>query len=139
MTRKKRNVFELLSLKEKIKYVKKTRQVGVLREELNRARILVDQLDEAIAATEDEQGEQMAGTLRANGWYRDQMMVQKETVSNRKEFLSTEVANEEKELIQIRLKQDRSRDRAREVERQEAIERESRQDRILNDRGRRRD
>lgn len=139
MTRKKRNIFELLSLKEKIKFVKKTRQVGVLREELGRVRVLSDQLDEAIAATRDTQGEQMAGALRANNWYRDKMMAQKDTVDNRNEFLTSEVENEEKALIQIRLKQDRSRDRADDYRRQQALERENKSDRLLNDRGRRRD
>ncbi len=139
MTRKKRNVFELLSLKEKIKYVKKTRQVGLLREELTRVQILADQLDEAIAKSQDVKGEQQAGALRVNGWYRDQMMAQKETVDNRSEFLSTEVANEEKALIQIRLKQDRSNDRAHAYRRQEAVARENKRDREITDRGRRRD
>lgn len=102
-------------------------------------RVLSDQLDEAIAATRDTQGEQMAGALRANNWYRDKMMAQKDTVDNRNEFLTSEVENEEKALIQIRLKQDRSRDRADDYRRQQALERENKSDRLLNDRGRRRD
>jgi hypothetical protein len=119
-----RSVFELLALREKISVTKKSRNLSLLRQELEKTERLRDQLDEAIDQTEDGIGEQTAGQLRANSWYRGQMMDQRETMRNRESFLSQEVDNTRRDVAQTRRRENRAADLAQSRKKSEAQARE---------------
>lgn len=107
-----RSVFELLALREKIAITKKSRNLSFLRQELEKTERIRGQLDTAIDETDDGAGEQTAGQLRANNWYRGQMLEQRETMRNRETFLAHEVDTTRQEVARSRRRETRAEDLA---------------------------
>lgn len=107
-----RSVFELLALREKIAITKKSRNLSFLRQELEKTERIRGQLDTAIDETDDGVGEQTAGQLRANNWYRGQMLEQRETMRNRETFLAQEVDTTRQEVARSRRRETRAEDLA---------------------------
>lgn len=131
-----RSVFELLALREKISITKKSRNLSLLRQELEKTERLRDQLDAAIDQTENGIGEQTAGQLRANSWYRGQMMDQRDTMRNRESFLSQEVDTTRRDVAQSRRRKTRAADLATARKKTEAQDREDKAESDLFDRRR---
>ncbi len=131
-----RSVFELLALREKISITKKSRNLSLLRQELEKTERLRDQLDAAIDQTENGIGEQTAGQLRANNWYRGQMMEQRDTMRNRESFLSQEVDTTRRDVAQSRRRETRAADVATARKKTEAQDREDKAESDLFDRRR---
>jgi len=131
-----RSVFELLALREKILITKKSRNLSLLRQELEKTERLRDQLDAAIDQTENGIGEQTAGQLRANNWYRGQMMEQRDTMRNRESFLSQEVDTTRRDVAQSRRRETRAADLATARKQTEAQDREDKAESDLFDRRR---
>jgi hypothetical protein len=131
-----RSVFELLALREKISITKKSRSLSLLRQELEKTERLRDQLDAAIDQTENGTGEQTAGQLRANSWYRGQMMEQRDTMRNRESFLSQEVDTTRRDVAQSRRRETRAADLANARKKTEAQAREDKAESDLFDRRR---
>jgi hypothetical protein len=124
MSSNRKNIFELMALKEKIGITRKMKNVSLLREELGKTTDLKDQLGEAVAATKTPAGQQTAGQLRANSWYLTQILDQLETIENRETFLSKEVKNEDIAIAKARQKRDKSLDKSAEIYLQQANLRE---------------
>jgi hypothetical protein len=131
-----RSVFELLALREKISITKKSRNLSLLRQELEKTERLRDQLDAAIDQTENGIGEQTAGQLRANNWYRGQMMEQRDTMRNRESFLSQEVDTTRRDVAQSRRRETRAAELATTRKKTEAQDREDKAESDLFDRRR---
>lgn len=109
---KRRSVFELLALKEKLSIQKKSQNMNVLAQELGKTEKLRGQLDDAIEQTGDPAGEQLAGQLRSNSWYRGKMMEQREAMRNREEFLASELSSTRKDVAQARQRETRATQKA---------------------------
>ncbi|MDC3401492.1 insulinase family protein [Alphaproteobacteria bacterium] len=115
MSNTRKNIFELMALKEKIGITRKMKNVSLLREELGRTTDLKGQLGEAVTATKTPDGEQTAGQLRANSWYLTQILDQLDTIENRETFLSKEVKDEEMAIAKSRQKRDKSLEKSAEI------------------------
>ena len=120
-----KNIFELIALKEKIAIARKIKAVNVLQDEITKAEILEEQLDDALQATQDQTGEQNIGQLRSNAWYRTQIMDQRSSVKNRHEFLSNEVSSERLSIAQARLKREKSVEKSQTYKTSQLLEKEN--------------
>jgi hypothetical protein len=115
-----RSVFHLMALKQKVALARKTRAVQTLQEELVRTEGVRDRLAEMADDMTVPLGETTVGHLRSASWYGNQVQEQLETISNRAEFLTEEVASHRRDAARVRHQHNRA------VEKGEAHDRQLR-------------
>ena len=82
-------IFEKVALKQRLDVMRKSRSLAVLREELEKAESLCEQLDSILENITTRTGKQSVASLRADSWYRTNVLEQLKTLENRSQFLQT--------------------------------------------------
>lgn len=121
-----RSVFHLFALKQKVALVKKNRTLQTLQSELDRTTGIRDQLSEMAGTMNMPIGETTVRHLRSASWYGNQVQEQLDAISNRAEFLSTEVTTHRQDIAMTRHKQERALEKSAEHDRAEKEAREAR-------------
>jgi uncharacterized protein YdaT len=98
--------------------MRKSRSLAVLREELQKTESLCEQLDAILKDIMTRTGEQSVASLRADSWYRTNVLEQLKTLENRGQFLRTEINDANMELAKVRRKETRALEAARDQKRQ---------------------
>ena len=111
-------IFEKVALKQRLDVMRKSRSLAVLREELQKTESLCEQLDAILKDIMTRTGKQSAASLRADNWYRTNVLEQLKTLENRSQFLQTEIHNANTELAKVRRKETRALEAARDQKRQ---------------------
>ena len=111
-------IFEKLALKKRLDVMRKSRSLAVLREELEKTESLCEQLDAILKDIMTRTGKQSVASLRADSWYRTNVLEQLKTLENRSQFLQTEIHNANKGLAKVRRKETRALEAARDQKRQ---------------------
>ena len=111
-------IFEKVALKQRLDVMRKSRSLAVLREELEKAESLCEQLDAILKDITTRTGKQSVASLRADSWYRTNVLEQLKTLENRSQFLQTEIHNTNKEIAKVRRKETRALEAARDQKRQ---------------------
>ena len=106
-------IFEKIALKQRLDVLRKSRSLAVLREELQKTESLCEQLDGILKDIIARTGEQSVASLRANSWYRANVLEQLKTLENRGQFLRTEIHDANTELAKARRKETRAQDAAK--------------------------
>ena len=106
-------MFEKIALKQRLDVMRKSRSLAVLREELQKTESLCEQLDGILKDIMARTGEQSVASLRADSWYRANVLEQLETLENRGQFLRTEIHDANTELAKARRKETRAQDAAK--------------------------
>ena len=123
-----KSLFHRFALKQKLALVRKTKAVKTLQDELDRAVNVRDQLAEMAEGMSVPVGETTIRHLRSASWYGNQVHDQLNTISNRTEFLSEEVAGHRRDAAQTRhrlsraVERSEAEDRARQTEREERFD-----------------
>ncbi|MED5324573.1 MAG: hypothetical protein VYB91_07140, partial [Pseudomonadota bacterium] len=84
-------IFEKIALKQRVDVMRKSRSLAVLREELQKTESLCEQLDVILKDIMARTGEQSVASLRADSWYRSNVLEQLKTLENRGQFLRSEI------------------------------------------------
>jgi uncharacterized protein YdaT len=111
-------IFEKVALKQRLDVMRKSRSLAVLREELQKTESLCEQLDAILKDIMTRTGEQSVASLRADSWYRTNVLEQLKTLENRGQFLRTEINDANTELAKERRKETRALEAARDQKRQ---------------------
>ena len=111
-------IFEKVALKQRLDVMRKSRSLAVLREELEKAESLCEQLDAILKDITTRTGKQSVASLRADSWYRTNVLEQLKTLENRSQFLQTEIHNTNKDIAKVRRKETRALEAARDQKRQ---------------------
>ncbi len=111
-------IFEKVALKQRLDVMRKSRNLAVLREELQKTESLCEQLDAILKDIMTRTGEQSVASLRADSWYRTNVLEQLKTLENRSQFLQTEIHDANTELVKVRRKETRALEAARDQKRQ---------------------
>ena len=111
-------IFEKVALKQRLDVMRKSRSLAVLREELEKAESLCEQLDSILENITTRTGKQSVASLRADSWYRTNVLEQLKTLENRSQFLQTEIHNTNKEIAKVRRRETRALEAARDQKRQ---------------------
>ena len=111
-------IFEKVALKQRLDVMRKSRNLAVLREELQKTESLCEQLDAILKDIMTRTGEQSVASLRADSWYRTNVLEQLKTLENRSQFLRTEINDANTELAKVRRKETRALEAARDQKRQ---------------------
>ena len=106
-------IFEKIALKQRLDVMRKSRSLTVLREELQKTESLCEQLDGILKDIMARTGEQSVASLRADSWYRANVLEQLETLENRGQFLRTEIHDANTELAKARRKETRAQHAAK--------------------------
>ena len=106
-------IFEKVALKQRLDVMRKSRSLAVLREELQKTKSLCEQLDAILKDIMTRKGEQSVASLRADSWYRTNVLEQLKTLENRGQFLRTEINDANTELAKVRRKETRALEAAR--------------------------
>jgi hypothetical protein len=106
-------IFEKVALKQRLDVMRKSRSLAVLREELQKTESLCEQLDGILNDIMARTGEQSVASLRANSWYRSNVLEQLKTLENRVQFLRTEIHDANRELAKARRRKTRAQDAAK--------------------------
>ena len=106
-------IYEKIALKQRLDVMRKSRSLAVLREELQKTESLCEQLDGILKDIMARTGEQSVASLRADSWYRANVLEQLETLENRGQFLRTEIHDANTELAKARRKETRAQDAAK--------------------------
>ena len=111
-------IFEKVALKQRLDVMRKSRSLAVLREELQKTESLCEQLDAILKDIMTRTGKQSVASLRADSWYRTNVLEQLKTLENRIQFLQTEIHNAKTELAKVRRKETRAIEAAHDQKRQ---------------------
>ena len=103
-------IFEKVALKQRLDVMRKSRSLAVLREELQKTEILCEQLEGILKDIMAHTGEQSVANLRADSWYRSNVLEQLKTLENRGQFLRAEIHDAKRELAKARRKETRAHD-----------------------------
>ena len=106
-------IFEKIALKQRVDVMRKSRSLAVLREELQKTESLCEQLDVILKDIMARTGEQSVASLRADSWYRSNVLEQLKTLENRGQFLRSEIHDANTELAKARRKETRAYDAAK--------------------------
>ena len=106
-------IFEKIALKQRLDVMRKSRSLAVLREELQKTKSLCEQLDAILKDIMTRVGKQSVASLRADSWYRTNVLEQLKTLENRRQFLQAEIHNANTELAKVRRKETRALEAAR--------------------------
>ena len=106
-------IFEKIALKQRVDVMRKSRSLAVLREELQKTESLCEQLDSILKDIMARTGEQSVASLRADSWYRSNVLEQLKTLENRGQFLRSEIHDANTELAKARRKETRAHDAAK--------------------------
>ena len=106
-------IFEKIALKQRVDVMRKSRRLAVLREELQKTESLCEQLDGILKDIMARTGEQSVASLRADSWYRSNVLEQLKTLENRGQFLRSEIYDANTELAKARRKETRAYDAAK--------------------------
>jgi len=124
---KRKSIFERMAMKQKVSMVKKNQAMQTLREELDRTNALRDQLSDIAEETAIKSGPTTAMHIRSANWYAGQIQEQLVTMSNRSEFLVTEVSAQQAVMAEERYRHKRSLEKHDEYCRQQRAAAEDRQ------------
>ena len=111
-------IFEKVALKQRLDVMRKSRSLAVLCEELEKTESLCEQLDAILKDIMTRTGKQSVASLRADSWYRTNVLEQLKTLENRSQFLQIEIHNANKEIAKVRRKETRALEAARDQRRQ---------------------
>ena len=106
-------IFEKVALKQRLDVTRKLRNLAVLREELQKTESLCEQLEGILKDIMVHTGEQSVASLRADSWYRSNVLEQLKTLENRSQFLRAEIHDANRELAKARRKKARAQDAAK--------------------------
>ncbi len=106
-------IFEKVALKQRLDVMRKSRSLAVLREELQKTESLCEQLEGILKDIMARTGEQSVANLRADSWYRSNVLEQLKTLENRGQFLRAEIHDANRELAKARRKETRAYDVAK--------------------------
>ena len=93
--------------------MRKSRSLAVLGDELQKTENLCEKLDAILKDIATRTGEQSVASLRADSWYRTNVLDQLKTLESRSEFLRTEIQDAKTELAKARRKETRAHDVAK--------------------------
>ena len=113
MTPPREKIFEKVALKQRLDVMRKSRSLAVLREELQKTESLCEQLEGILKGIMAHTGEQSVASLRANSWYRSNVLEQLKTLENRVQFLRAEIHDANRELAKARRRKTRAQDAAK--------------------------
>ena len=126
-----KSLFHRLALKQKVALVRKTKAVKTLKDELDRAANVRDQLAEIAGGISVPEGETTMRHLRSASWYGNQVHEQLKTISNRTEFLSEEVESHRREAAKARYQHSRAAERSEADDQARQLAREARFDALM--------
>ena len=106
-------IFEKVALKQRLDVMRKSRSLAVLREELQKTESLCEQLEGILKDIMAHTGKQDVAKLRADSWYRSNVLEQLKTLENRGQFLRAEINDANRELAKARRKETRAHDAAK--------------------------
>ena len=106
-------IFEKVAFKQRLDVMRKSRSLAVLREELQKTESLCEQLEGILKDIIVPTGEQSVASLRADSWYRSNVLEQLKTLENRGQFLRAEIRDANRELAEARCKKTRAKDAAK--------------------------
>ena len=106
-------IFKKVALKQRLDVMRKSRSLAVLREELQKTESLCEQLEGILKDIMAHTGEQSVANLRADSWYRSNVLEQLKTLENRGQFLRAEIHDANRELAKARRKETRANDAAK--------------------------
>ena len=106
-------IFEKVALKQRLDGMRKSRSLAVLREELQKTESLCEQLEGILKDITVRSGEQSVASMRADSWYRSNVLEQLKTLENRGQFLRAEIHDANRELAKARRKKTRAQDAAK--------------------------
>ena len=106
-------IFEKVALKQRLDVMRKSRSLAVLREELQKTESLCEQLEGILKDIMVHTGERSVASLRADSWYRSNVLEQLKTLENRGQFLRAEIRDANRELAKARRKKTRAKDAAK--------------------------
>ena len=106
-------IFEKVALKQRLDVMRKSRSLAVLREELQKTESLCEQLEGILKDITVRTGEQSVASMRADSWYRSNVLEQLKTLENRGQFLRAEIHDANRELAKARRKKTRAQDAAK--------------------------
>ena len=106
-------IFEKVAFKQRLDVMRKSRSLAVLREELQKTESLCEQLESILKDITVHTGEQSVASLRADSWYRSNVLEQLKTLENRGQFLRAEIRDANRELAEARCKKTRAKDAAK--------------------------
>ena len=106
-------IFEKVAFKQRLDVMRKSRGLAVLREELQKTESLCEQLEGILKDIIVHTGEQSVASLRADSWYRSNVLEQLKTLENRGQFLRAEIRDANRELAEARCKKTRAKDAAK--------------------------
>ena len=106
-------IFEKIALKQRVDVMRKSRSLAVLREELQKTESLCEQLEGILKDITVRSGEQSVASMRADSWYRSNVLEQLKTLENRGQFLRAEILDANRELANARRKKTRAQDAAK--------------------------
>ncbi len=124
--KKRKSIYERLSLKQKVEMARKSQAMRTLREELERTNKIQTQLSAIIDDTAIKPGATTAMQIRSSSWYATRVYEQLTTISNRNEFLDAEVSAQEQQLAAERYRYELSVKKGIEHRRREREQREDR-------------
>ena len=117
MARPREKLFQKFALKQRLEVMRKSRALSVLKEELQKTETLCGQLDDILKDIMTRTGEQSVASLRADSWYRTNVLEQLKTLENRSQFLRSEIDDANVDLAKARRKEERAQEAARDHKR----------------------
>ena len=120
------SLFHRFALKQKVAFVRKTKAMKTVQEELDRAANVRDQLAEMAVGMSVPEGETTIRHLRSASWYGNQVHEQLKTISNRAEFLLEEVASHRRDAARARHQHSRAVERSEADDQARQLAREAR-------------
>ena len=123
-----KKIFEKVALKQRLDVMRKSRNLAVLREELQKTESLCEQLSTVLKDIMTRTGKQSVASLRADSWYRTNVLEQLKTLENRSQFLQTEIHSANEELAKVRRKETRALEAVSHQKRQELEKAEQKQE-----------
>ena len=123
-----KKIFEKVALKQRLDVMRKSRNLAVLREELQKTESLCEQLSTVLKDIMTRTGKQSVASLRADSWYRTNVLEQLKTLENRGQFLQSEIHNANTELAKVRRKETRALEAVSHQKRQELKKAEQKQE-----------
>ncbi|MEC9139470.1 MAG: hypothetical protein VYA43_02580, partial [Pseudomonadota bacterium] len=106
-------IFEKVALKQRLDVMRKSRSLAVLREELQKTESLCEQLEGILKDIMVHTGERSVASLRADSWYRSNVLEQLKTLENRGQFLRAEIRDANRELAKARRKKTKAKHAAK--------------------------
>ena len=122
------STFERLALKERVLINQKMKGLGTLNDEFQQVDQMRQQLDEMAREQVANAGEQMAGSLRVTAQLNFQIREQLETANNRCDYLSEELQNIRKKIVESDRRREKSASKADAIRTQERNERNAKRE-----------